>query len=108
MTNIKKIVEVIDPLTGYNHFNIYTHQNKLIQKEKMNTKEHYQKNTINGLDVIDMIKIFNLNFNEGNILKYLLRQKGQNIQDLEKIIDYAKRELTQIKHQENDENVNWL
>ena len=108
MINIKKIVEVIDPLTGYNHFNIYTNQNKLIQTEKMNTKEHYQKNTINGLDVIDMIKIFNLNFNEGNILKYLLRQKGQNIQDLEKIIDYAKRELTHIKHQENDENVNWL
>ena len=39
-----------------------------------------------------MIKILNLNFNEGNILKYLLRNKGEDISDLEKIIAYAERE----------------
>ena len=64
--------------------------------------EHYQKNTINGLDVIDMIKIFNLNFNEGNILKYLLRKKNQDIQDLTKIIDYANRELNHLKELKKD------
>ena len=61
--------------------------------------KHYQKNTINGLDVIDMIKIFNLNFNEGNILKYLLRKKGQDKADLIKIIDYAQRELNHLTNE---------
>ena len=68
----------------------------------MSKPEHYQKNTINGLDVIDMIKIFNLNFNEGNILKYLLRKKNQDIQDLTKIIDYANRELNHLKELKKD------
>jgi len=71
----------------------------------INSKEipqHYQKNTINGLDVIDLIKIFNLNFNEGNILKYLLRKKGQDLQDLEKIINYAQREADYIKKKQEE------
>ena len=49
------------------------------------------------MDVIDLVKHWNLNFNEGNILKYLLRDKGEDISDLKKIIDYAQRE---IKHRE--------
>ena len=68
----------------------------------MSKPEHYQKNTINGKDVIDMIKIFNLNFNEGNILKYLLRKKNQDIEDLTKIIDYANRELKHLKELKKD------
>lgn len=68
----------------------------------MSKPEHYQKNTINGKDVIDMIKIFNLNFNEGNILKYLLRKKNQDIEDLNKIIDYATRELKHLKELKKD------
>ena len=72
------------------------------EKKRMSKPEHYQKNTINGKDVIDMIKIFNLNFNEGNILKYLLRKKNQDIQDLTKIIDYANRELNHLKELKKD------
>lgn len=72
------------------------------EKKEMSKPEHYQKNTINGKDVIDMIKIFNLNFNEGNILKYLLRKKNQDIQDLTKIIDYANRELNHLKELKKD------
>ena len=69
---------------------------------KQEIPQHYQKNTINGLDVIDLIKIFNLNFNEGNILKYLLRKKGQDLQDLEKIINYAQREADYIKKKQEE------
>ena len=68
----------------------------------MSKPEHYKKNTINGKDVIDMIKIFNLNFNEGNILKYLLRKKNQDIEDLKKVIDYATRELNHLKELKKD------
>lgn len=63
----------------------------------MSTTEQYKDRTIAGLDVIDMCKHWDLNFNQGNILKYLLRNKGQDMQDLEKIIDYATRELNYLK-----------
>lgn len=66
----------------------------------MNKPDRYTKRTINGKDVIDMVKELNLNFNEGNILKYLLRDKGQDKEDLEKIIDYANRELIYLEKKE--------
>ena len=40
-----------------------------------------------------------MNFNEGNILKYLLRKKGEDISDMKKIADYANREA---EHLQND------
>jgi len=64
---------------------------------KTNKPKRYSSREVNGMDVIDLVKHWNLNFNEGNILKYLLRDKGEDVSDLEKIIDYAKRE---IKHKE--------
>lgn len=67
----------------------------------MNIPERYATRTIEGHDVISMVKIFNLNFNEGNILKYLLRDKGQDLQDLEKIVAYAQREIQHIKNAKN-------
>lgn len=66
----------------------------------MKKPEHYTKRTIAGNDVIDMIKVLDLNFNQGNILKYLLRDKGQDKADLIKIIDYAQRELNYITEKE--------
>jgi len=60
--------------------------------------EHYKQKQINGLDVIDLIKHWNLNFNEGNILKYLLRDKESRIKDLAKIADYAKREIKYLNN----------
>ena len=45
-------------------------------------EERYSSRKINGLDVIDLIKHWDLNFNEGNILKYLLRKKGDDISDM--------------------------
>lgn len=59
--------------------------------------DRYSSRKVCDMDVIDLIKHWDLNFNEGNILKYLLRDKGQDIQDMEKIIDYAGRELEYMK-----------
>ena len=58
----------------------------------MENNTHYQTDTI---DVIDFCKLYDLNFNEGNVIKYVsrARRKGTHIQDLEKAIDYLKREL---------------
>jgi hypothetical protein len=61
------------------------------------TPTRYKANA--SYDVIDICKAYNLNFNLGNIVKYAVRQKGQDIEDLEKIISYAKRELKHLKNE---------
>ena len=62
------------------------------------TPQHY--NNGQAYDVIDIVKDYNLNFNEGNALKYIVRarHKGQHLDDLRKAIDYLQRE---IKHHES-------
>jgi hypothetical protein len=54
--------------------------------------QHYQSNEI---EVIDIIDSFNLNFNLGNSIKYILRadKKGNKKQDLEKALWYINHEL---------------
>jgi len=58
--------------------------------------ERYASRELNGMDVIDLVQYWNLSFAEGNILKYLLRDKGEDIQDLEKIKVYADRRIKQL------------
>ena len=66
--------------------------------EEINDKpERYKSREVHGLDVIDLVNYWGLNFQEGNILKYLLRDKGEDESDLEKIIDYAQRELKRLR-----------
>lgn len=55
---------------------------------------HYAKHKIQPWDVIDE---YNLNFYEGNVLKYLLRDKNNRIEDLEKLIHYAEKALDNLK-----------
>jgi hypothetical protein len=61
-------------------------------KEEVNHPEHYQGN---GIEVIDIIDSFDLNFNLGNAIKYILRsdKKGFKKKDLSKAIWYLNREL---------------
>lgn len=58
--------------------------------------EHYQAN---GIEAINVIEGFNLNFNLGNAIKYILRsdKKGNKKQDLEKAVWYLNRELEKFK-----------
>lgn len=46
-------------------------------------------------DVIDIVKDYDLNFNLGNVLKYICRagKKGDRMEDLEKALDYLLREI---------------
>lgn len=64
--------------------------------------KRYKSRLVEGHDVISMSKILNLNFNQGNILKYLIRDKGEDINDLKKIIVYAQRELEYLEQQEKN------
>ena len=57
--------------------------------------KHYRSDT--GLEAIDVIEAWDLNFNLGNVLKYVcragLKDKSDRKEDLEKAIWYINREL---------------
>lgn len=58
----------------------------------INFPKHYQGN---GIEVIEIIDSFDLNFNLGNSIKYILRadKKGNKKQDLYKALWYINHEL---------------
>lgn len=64
--------------------------------DNVNSPRHYQGN---GIEVIDIIESFELNFNLGNTIKYVLRagKKGNKKEDLEKAVWYLKRELNKFE-----------
>jgi hypothetical protein len=61
-------------------------------KEQVNHPEHY---SANGIEAIDVIDAYGLNFNLGNAIKYILRadKKGNKKIDLEKSVWYLNREI---------------
>jgi hypothetical protein len=63
--------------------------------ELVNSPLHYQGNRF---EVIDIIDDFNLSFNTGNAIKYILRadKKGNQKQDLLKAIWYLEHELNKL------------
>lgn len=59
---------------------------------------HYKNNK--DYDVIDICKDYNLNFNRGNVIKYVVRagKKTDNpLMDLLKAKDYIEREIKHIR-----------
>lgn len=65
------------------------------EEEKVNHPSHYNQ----GIEAIDIIESWGLNFSLGNAIKYILRapHKGNQVEDLEKAIWYLNRELERIK-----------
>ena len=61
----------------------------------VNSPSHYQGNKF---EVIDIIDDFNLSFNTGNAIKYILRadKKGNQKQDLLKAIWYLEHEINKL------------
>ena len=57
-------------------------------------------------DVIDICKDYELNFNRGNVLKYVVRagKKQDELKDLRKALDYIKREITYIEQKQAEWN----
>lgn len=66
-------------------------------KTAVDHPQHYQ--TQNGLEVIDVIEAFDLGFNLGNVIKYVLRcgKKDLDVQELEKAKWYLEREIKNRK-----------
>lgn len=61
----------------------------------VNHPAHYK---VGGIETIDFIDAKKLNYNLGNVVKYVTRSghKGNRIQDLEKALWYLKREIGQV------------
>ena len=57
------------------------------------TPLHYMTESI--VDVIDFCKMYDMNFNRGNIVKYLARagKKDNELDDLRKALNYMMREI---------------
>ena len=70
-----------------------TIQEKVVtEKETVNHPDHYNQ----GIEAIDIIESWNLNFSLGNAIKYILRApyKGSKREDIKKAIWYLERELS--------------
>ena len=76
-------------------------------EEQVNHPSHYVK----GIEPIEVIESWDLNFSLGNAIKYILRSpyKGKQIEDLEKARWYIDREINRLKVEEahRKEKVNY-
>ena len=65
--------------------------NKIIE-ETLKENGHYK---LNKIEVIEIIEQNMLNFNRGNVIKYVLRApyKSNEIEDLKKALNYLHREI---------------
>ena len=63
--------------------------------EKVNHPKHYNKGKI---EVIDAIEDWDLNFSEGNVVKYVARHrfKGEPLEDLKKARWYLERLISNL------------
>ena len=52
-----------------------------------------------GIEAIDYIESHNMNFNIGNVIKYVTRAKHKNneLEDLKKSLWYLQREITNLE-----------
>jgi hypothetical protein len=66
------------------------------------TQLHYENGQ--DYDIIDVCKDYALNFNRGNILKYVVRagKKQDELQDLRKALDYLQREITYLEDKQKE------
>jgi hypothetical protein len=62
------------------------------RKESVDHPSHYK---CGGMEAIDVLEAFGLNFRLGNAVKYILRagRKGDRSEDLRKAVWYINREL---------------
>ena len=69
----------------------------------MNIKPDYYRN--GNFDVIDVANKFQMNFNLGNVLKYIVRAGNKNsekhLEDLSKAKEYLEREIQYIETSNN-------
>lgn len=76
---------------GFTFFDVAREENK----EMINHPSHYTQ----GIEAIDYIESHKMNFNIGNVIKYITRakHKGTELQDLKKGLWYLNREIERLE-----------
>ena len=71
------------------------------------TAIHYE--ATGDYDIIDVCNHYALNFNRGNVIKYIARasKKGTELQDLYKAKDYIEREIAYVKELRDKKDNYW-
>lgn len=87
----KIIDEIIDEVINYTE--------KTKAKEKVNHPSHYNV----GIETIDYIDSWQMNFNTGNVIKYVTRAgyKENKLEDLFKAKWYIEREIKRVENEIN-------
>jgi hypothetical protein len=69
--------------------------NKSVEKDNVNHPPHYKAG---GIETIDFIEAKSLNYNLGNVVKYITRadHKGNKLEDLQKAQWYLNREINNL------------
>lgn len=72
-----------------------------LEKETVNHPSHYNQ----GIEAIEIIESWDLNFSLGNAIKYILRapHKSNALEDLKKAEWYVRREIERIEKLANIE-----
>ena len=66
------------------------------EKEMIDHPSHYNM----GIEAIDYIESHSMNFNIGNVIKYVTRAKHKNneLEDLKKALWYLQREIANLEN----------
>ena len=69
---------------------------KIEEKEMVNHPSHYNQ----GIETIEYIESWSMNFNTGNVIKYVTRAgyKCNQLEDLKKAMWYLQREIDRIEN----------
>ena len=75
--------------------------------EEVNKNVSHPSHYNQGIEPIDIIESWDLNFSLGNAIKYILRSpyKGKQIEDLEKARWYIDREINRLKDERARKNI---
>ena len=68
-----------------------------MSEDKQIGGSHYVKHSIQPWHIIDE---YSLNYYKGNVLKYLLRDKGNEIEDMQKAIHYLEKQIAILSEHE--------
>jgi len=96
MAEHKKIMD--ETIKGWKTLSI-TSSNTPMQIEMFDPVDHPAHYKVGGIETIDFIEAKKLNYNIGNVVKYLTRadHKGNKLEDLRKAQWYLTREISMLK-----------
>ena len=85
----------------FNEVDSYGEESAYRPYKKENTRPNVSHYKQGGIEPIKFINSHNLNFNLGNVVKYIVRSpyKGSQLEDLKKARDYINFEIERIQNE---------